>query len=83
MVYKAGVEVHVDADTLVHLPFRRNNLGSQFFHQGVEGKFLLQPLFFGQFLHERLEGNGTGVGFGINCMSYTVYQTGVVESFFM
>ena len=47
MVNKTGIEVHIDADTLVNLTFFGDNLGSQTLNQGIKSKFLFQSLFHG------------------------------------
>ena len=52
LVYEAGVEVHVDADALVHLTLACNDLRSQLFYQIVQLEFLMQPFFHGELFHE-------------------------------
>ena len=43
MINKAGVEVHINADTLVHLPFAGDNFRRKPLNQRVQRKFFSRP----------------------------------------
>ncbi len=82
-VDKAGIEVHIDAYALVHLPFPCDDLGGETFHTVIKFKFVVQPFFFGKLFHETLKDHGTGIGFGINRVAYAINQACMVKSILM
>ena len=79
LVYKAGIEVDVDADALVHLTFFGDDGWGETLYTVIKLEFIMQSLFFGKAFYEALEDDSTRVRFGVNRMADAVDQTGVVE----
>ena len=79
LVYKAGIEVDVDADALVHLTFFGDDCRGETLYTVIKLEFIMQSLFFGKAFYEALEDDSTRVRFGVNRMADAVDQTGMVE----
>lgn len=79
VINKTGIKVYIDADALIDLSLVCDDLGGEFFHEGVQVKLLLQSLLHGQFFHEVLENDSPGIGFGVHCMSDTIDKPGMVK----
>ena len=70
----AAVEVHIGADTLVHSPLLRNDLGGQPLHVGIELVFPLIPLLLRQHRNKGLEDLRTRVRLGVDRVADAVDQ---------